>query len=873
MSNFTTPRESVNRGAETHRTASDEQGVALLMTLGVLSLLMVLGLSFALSAMNSLKSVRIAKDLVKARLYDESGFEKIFELLEKEFADLENPDNLFPATKRNVPQRMGPCSWDERYFWVSIFDDEDQDQDFADLNDALYMTMVGVPMTHDSTMENHIATNLTSHSWIHSTDAVDGTKINARVTYIIYDETGKVDPNGICGTVMEGQELRTGGSPDEISLIDVLEDTPLAQALQSSDVDPANGLRDPDSMWFSYYDIFKTFHKQDTEYWENFPDNADNIMKNIFPFSYDIEAFSVIEEDTGQPIDKHRFNLGREDWDTIENDTMVATILSNAADFWAGGNTGGIQWLMNASDSTPKEQIAANIVDYCDIDDGEPVNATTDYNISSPTGRPSYCGNEQVPYINEIQFKVGMNLTGFTFAVHRIELINMYDYDVATSFADATLTVTVVVDSSEVSDLDLTFVRNITAADGVTLDAPDYIYFNDINPVETLPNIPQETMTSLAITVKSVKLTDTTTGLLMDFAFDEDSTSGGDTIVGTGGLMERYVSVECNDPRNNLDADEWTWDSWGDGPGDSGSVIQVGSPRTPNTVFSIGADASQNDQEPGAVNPWDVSTAFIRNGPMKHFWELGLIHRGQSWQTINLHDYQPVDLAESADMGMGNYAGSNGGDANILSQVKLTSDTEVTGRININTPNANVLKALFHGIRLGSDFSDPTPASGVGINYNNLLADNSATDIIGTTGPVYTGSSAVAPADGTIRAENGSGVNGSGEPLNDPFRYRGEVARVDRLKNGTIGTQNTDRLQEEIIAKVANLITIRQNYFTVMITSQIIDDLLTGYKGGQQGVYDAGIDQVLAEQRLIAILYRDATNNKFDVVRYEYLDE
>ena len=84
----------------------------------------------------------------------------------------------------------------------------------------------------------------------------------------------------------------------------------------------------------------------------------------------------------------------------------IDTILQPASDFSAD-NTGGIPWLSipyndPAFDNSPVEtqvaQIAANIIDYCDSD------SYATYNFTD-AAIPIFCGNEKVPYINEVRFQ------------------------------------------------------------------------------------------------------------------------------------------------------------------------------------------------------------------------------------------------------------------------------------------------------------------------------------------------------------------------------------------------------------------------------------------------------------------------------------
>ena len=121
-------------------------------------------------------------------------------------------------------------------------------------------------------------------------------------------------------------------------------------------------------------------------------------------------------------------------------------------------------------------------------------------------------------------------------------------------------------------------------------------------------------------------------------------------------------------------------------------------------------------------------------------------------------------------------------------------------------------------------------------------------------------------------ATNTLAVNGT--TGGEPFRFRSQIATIAGIGDDSLMAQiTTDREKEEVIGKIANLLTVRQNYFSAIITSQIVKDMVTGYKGGTRGKFDDGVDEILAEQRLSAFLYRDALTNKFRAIRYEYLNE
>lgn len=130
----------------------------------------------------------------------------------------------------------------------------------------------------------------------------------------------------------------------------------------------------------------------------------------------------------------------------------------------------------------------------------------------------------------------------------------------------------------------------------------------------------------------------------------------------------------------------------------SGSVNNHSNPKEPQkVVFEAGVqtiksiDKGNCDLEtvtdPAYTDSSSLSTAFIRDGAMKSMWELGLIHRGAAWETINL---QSTALTPAQMYGYLNnptsFAGINyaDGDAAILDTVKLTRYAVNWGMIDIN---------------------------------------------------------------------------------------------------------------------------------------------------------------------------------------------
>ena len=166
------------------------------------------------------------------------------------------------------------------------------------------------------------------------------------------------------------------------------------------------------------------------------------------------------------------------------------------------------------------------------------------------------------------------------------------------------------------------------------------------------------------------------------------------------------------------------------------------SEAAPAHPFDPGAatDTSRYDIERQAANngpAWGddtnhLSTAYIRNAPMQSLWELGVIHRGAAWQTLNLKaagapggggSISPSDMKQLGnvwDTTPGTtYAAGDGG---ILEQVKLTEETYCFGKVNINmlakrpdetipgeSPrfyDSQMAEALFYKIRYGQEISN-----------------------------------------------------------------------------------------------------------------------------------------------------------------------
>lgn len=222
------------------------------------------------------------------------------------------------------------------------------------------------------------------------------------------------------------------------------------------------------------------------------------------------------------------------------------------------------------------------------------------------------------------------------------------------------------------------------------------------------------------------------------------------------------------DPRQNLNPGDWsttypalkkydpnrTW-------ADVMHVQMINAATTPKTIHgkentynssfadpeSDPTDSSAKDKESRKDPAWSssghLSTAIVANRPMKSLWELGAIHRGAMWETLNLKlagkpgsSGNTVELNDHQSGKSWNDSGTKyeDGDGAILDEAKLTNNTRSYGKLDVNmtwdsykNPNKNkydedLVKALFMNLRYGQDLTDfdgGTPSDTIGNSNQN----------------------------------------------------------------------------------------------------------------------------------------------------------
>ena len=158
-------------------------------------------------------------------------------------------------------------------------------------------------------------------------------------------------------------------------------------------------------------------------------------------------------------------------------------------------------------------------------------------------------------------------------------------------------------------------------------------------------------------------------------------TGDGEQVAGAGDFSRHfYFDTQANDPRQNL--------GYGRQPGDwstplfsdNESAVNMTLGAMNNTINLGSNHDNEKRTNPSYAGNDSISTAYIRHGQMLSLWELGAIHRGAPWQTINLK------CAPSRGTAMDAY---QNGDGHLLDHVALASSTDrandaVPGLINLN---------------------------------------------------------------------------------------------------------------------------------------------------------------------------------------------
>lgn len=282
-----------------------------------------------------------------------------------------------------------------------------------------------------------------------------------------------------------------------------------------------------------------------------------------------------------------------------------------------------------------------------------------------------------------------------------------------------------------------------------------------------------------------------------------------------------------------------------------GSKNRSANPAAPKYIDNSGSGQPLADgtcDKETAVDPaWlgdnageHVSTAYIRNAPMVSPWEIGLIHRGRVWQTLNLtraggfgtDGIKFAELGSKYDDWTAAGTGYENGDGGILEFVKVGVNCRGMGKIPLDVLRGDavkldgsdtnkveyskdVVKMLFSGIRAGQTMKQFYTETKFGA-------------------PVASGGNAVRVAESGDEPRIGEDKTGNFFADTAAVEFRSQFLNTRYgFKNGEVtfgmAYDDNDAGREELIGKTVNLLTANgetpPNVFRVIVVAQSIKDV------------------------------------------------
>ena len=589
--------------------------------------------------------------------------------------------------------------------------------------------------------------------------------------------------------------------------------------------------------------------------------------------------------------------------------------------------------------SAHRMQIAANLKDYCDNDSGasrptSDVDPVTWLTLPSPAGyvHPTFTGNEKTPYINKIGVRVEVmqsetykytdpgppvedyyDVSASINIYPAVELINIYGQNWTSNLrvtVEGSANITTTVNGvSQPLDHAFSCVIPVNTTDWKTTGYSDL----KMGAVTPFANINEKTdILNRSISVVLNKVTfnkvvlhnAAAPAMSYDYVSNLENTENLPLTVFTGagnGTPTNYawIGSAVHDPRQNLNDGDW-------------KDLTPSTTDNPTTIFSLitGASSYEGASNASATAPYPtispstvdlkydleigddpanskLSTAHIRDGAIESPWELGFIHRGAKWQTLNLKTcdslkaYKTISIGTAPNIkkylaGGGDYAS---GDANILDQIKMTAKAQSQQKINLKSQKTTTFDALFTKVKLGCGIDSAVSIGSIatGVSPAGTDIDLSAVDYTN----MRTAIMAFFKTAGTAN------------------RTRAGIAGQLVLPAGAA----SDAAKEELIGKIINLTEVngKVGSFTIIILAQMIKDvggpvgspvsiskysgdtLTSGTQGCEIGVFNADIndindskkniyyDEITAEQKIIVKGYRDISG-VIKITNFQYVD-
>ena len=560
--------------------------------------------------------------------------------------------------------------------------------------------------------------------------------------------------------------------------------------------------------------------------------------------------------------------------------------------------------------SDVQRQVAANLVDYNDSDS----NPTTDYTGNASAylnndNRVRFCGLEETPYVGQVRPIINFT-TGSVASTVRIAsiqaaviLVDMYGKNSGFSFK-------VTVPEVKIGGTVYPNTGTAPSTSGLSfVGGCSVIKVADCTTSQVGNDIPEATNTEIVIPVmvvevlKGGRVVDVSLIKNIGLGYTIDTIAVNKVAVGVQpnpngtdgvGLVVAFRDPRCNNYVDCSKPNTVKMSNFGtsadyekkwcnlyidtvDQPIASSNLVPANWVAYTNSIYIsdnrylksnnsgyietsgdivTGKPESGIDRERDPIRP---STAKIRNEQMSSLWELGCIHRGEPWRTINLKGctrrnssqahfpvgwHRPWHLVGTKITGL-----YTDGDSDLLDQIKMTTEAFTYPQVSIGNPNPdywNMITRLFKSREvianrfmgapgrayyhwptnldndyLGNFFTQAGSSSssakqyfigdtlygrnGVPLLFNNL----NNRDFGGTTGHMD---------NWFWRLYNSSAGIGYGPSIGNSTFYGFVPFEVGR----TISNRKDDFYEEEAIGKVSDLIKMRSNIYRSIVSVQLL---------------------------------------------------
>lgn len=452
----------------------DSSGIALLLALGMLSLLFVIAVGFVSTTESDLKMAQVKASDNQARFLAESGLNAAMFFMKENFTDSDPSDSFRTISIGPTNTGGGICNLDSRRVVFTVSSTADSDWVCGIATNFKYMAKLA-----GATSSTSFNTNTSYFDWINdwaytnpnwnnalankpidsfnnafkydptdptcdttigwqyvysdATTLTDTCQIIGRYAFVIIDESEKANISdlGIIDTPRRGvatQEVLKDDYLNGISDVNI-------NAAYGSAIDWGRDLLDTMAVDSSYRDIRYIVSMTG----KNFAQDYKRCAAHLYYVGMD-NVVRLTEEAYLKGSAKYaRFNLNRNQsdynglkgWANLSPDDICATPTTYSEADSPSYGSNAIEWLSGSnwnsdagtytSGAARAAQIAANLIDYCDDD----LNPKT--NVAIPTGTesdpttytfsatvPVYCGLERGGRISEVNIRFYVTITKTT---------------------------------------------------------------------------------------------------------------------------------------------------------------------------------------------------------------------------------------------------------------------------------------------------------------------------------------------------------------------------------------------------------------------------------------------------------------------------